>query len=80
MHSSIKKVGRLKSDHAWSQIQNHKNRRTVSVLCNNIQAVVERTPGTKIIECWRYPDYFSSCKKGMSVNQLRQIQKYLDWV
>ena len=39
-----------------------------------IQAVVKPTPGTEIIECWRYPDYFSACK-GMSVNRFRQIKK-----
>ena len=32
----------------------------------------------EIIECWRYPDYFSACK-GMSVNQFRQIRKFLYW-
>ena len=37
-----------------------------------IQAVVKPTPGIEIIECWRYPDYFSACK-GMSVNWFRQM-------
>ena len=44
-----------------------------------IQAVVKPTPGTEIIECWRYPDYFSACK-GMSVNRFRQIRKCLHWI
>ena len=38
-----------------------------------IQAAVKHTPGTNIIECWRYPDYFSAYK-GMSVDSFRQIK------
>ncbi len=41
-----------------------------------IHAVVKPTPGTEIIQCWRYPDYSSACK-GMSVNGLDKLKKML---
>ena len=41
-----------------------------------LQVVVKPTSGTKLIQCWRCPDYFLAYK-GISVNHFRQIRKYL---